>query len=278
MLIDKNFVEINGQLEYHPLLDYIRSGNYNLDPPNNVVTLAANQRSNYLPLTARLDGYYILTKMMAERTGDATIRVKDPARGVFWSNNEVHLDTVVGAGGLPGLLDPEKFVLNPTQPLLVDLRDISGAPNVIRLAFGGAKLYYQSAPQAEVKKFLGQRSLITYPYWQTPDNGAFTIAANGTSQQFATVSSDFDFICYKINAVSDEDFTVEIKYRGDTLSNNAQIHSNVATGNAQFPYILPQPTMFRRNEIIELNFTNLSPINPNVVYFTMIGRAIMLHR
>lgn len=273
------FVDENGEIKYHPLVDYIRSGDYGLNPPNNVINLVAGARSQLLPLTARSDGYLILTKMMAWRTGGATIRIVDQARQCQWMNNEVHMDTICGIGGFPAML-PETKVIEPTASMLVEFRDLSGFPNRIDFNFGGAKLYHENAPQDEVVRFLGRKELITYPYFMTPDIGAFTIPPGllgGVSQQFFTMSDKFDFEIFKINAIFDEDFTYEIRHRGDTLSNNAQVHCMTGTGIGAFPYVLPQPFMFRRNERIEINFTNLSPINPNVVYFTLIGRAIALH-
>lgn len=276
-LIPTFIVKPDGSIEYHPLIEYLRSITFNPDPPNDVINLLAGGRSQLLPFTARDDGHIVLTKMMVHRTGEATIRIYDPARKCQWMNNEVHIDTIVGNGGLPSLL-VETVFLEATRAILIEFRDLSGAPNAIRFAFGGAKLYHKSAPQDDVRKFLGQKRLLTYPFFMTPDGGAFTLAAGGVSQQFASISSDFDFEIYKINSISDENFTYDIRHRGDTLSNNAQVHNLVATGTGEFPYVLPQPFVVKRNERLTLNFTNLSAVNPNTVYFTMIGRAIVLNR
>lgn len=268
--------DAQGNVYYEPLVDFLRSGEYGLNPPANLINLAALGRSQLLPLTARQDGYLILTKMMGQRTGNAMVMIFDSARSKYWMNNEVHFDTIVGDAEEPGMFAESK-VIEPTQSIQVGFRDISGAPNAIYFNFGGAKLYHQNAPKDEVDKFLGKRRVMTYPYFMTPDIGAFTIPAGGLSQQVVTIPDEFDFEILKINSVFDELFTYEIKHRGDTLTNNAQVHCNNGTGTARRPYILPQPLMVRHGEILELNFTNLSPINPNVVYFTLIGRAIELH-
>lgn len=276
MLIPTFDKQSDGSIDYHKLKEFLRPITFNPNPPNNVINLAANGRSQFVPFTAREDGHIFLTKMMCQRTGDATIRFYDPSRSRYWSNNEVHIDTIVGNGGQPGLL-PETVFIQATKSLQFEVRDISGLPNTIEFAFGAAKLYHKAADPVEVAKFLSQKQVSTFPFWQTPDNGVFTIAANGTSQQFSTISSDFDVEIFAINSISDENFRFDIKYRGDVLANNAQCHDLVGTGTAGFPYVLPSSFIVKRNEVLELNFTNLSAVNPNVVWFTMVGRAIMLH-
>ena len=277
-LIDTFRKNADGSIDYHPLKEFIRPITFNPNPPNNIINLAAGGRSQLVPLTAREDGHLFLTKMMCQRTGDATIRFYDPSRCQYWSNNEVHIDTIVGNGAQPGLL-PETVFIKATQSLQFEVRNITlpAVPNTIEFAFGAAKLYHLAAPQDEVAKLLAQKQLLTFPYWQTPDNGAFIIPAGGVSQQFSTIASQFDIEIFAINSVSDENFRFDIRYRGDMLANNAQVNNLVGTGVAGFPYVLPTSFLVKRNEVLELNFTNLSPINPNTVWFTMIGRAIVLH-
>lgn len=277
-LIDTFRKNPDGSIDFHPLKEFFRSITFNPNPPNNIIILPAGGRSQLVPFTARDDGHIFLTKAMCTRTGDATIRFYDPARSQYWSNNEVHIDTVVGNGAQPGLL-PETVFIQATQSLQFEVRNITvpAVPNTIEFSFGAAKLYHKAAPADEVAKFLAQKQIQTFPYWLTPDAGFFTIPAGGVSQQFATVPSNFDIEIFAINSVSDENFRYDIRYRGDQLSNNAQVPDLVATGVAGFPYILPTSFVARRNEVLEINTTNLSPINPNVVWFTMIGRAIMLH-
>ncbi|MFH1226842.1 MAG: hypothetical protein V1701_02925 [Planctomycetota bacterium] len=277
-ILGKTFISMpDGSIRYHPLLDSFQNYWVHPDPPNQLINIAANATVGPFPMTAREDGHIILSKMMCERTDEMTIRLYDKARSSWLSNNEVHIDTLVGNGGLPSRLFEDMFV-PATGSMLVQFRDLSGAPNAVRFAFGGAKIYHKQAPAKELKDFLGQKRLLTFPYFLTPDNGFFTIAANGVSTQFATGSSDFDIEIHKINAVFDEDFTYEIRMRGDSLSNGGEIHCNIGTGTGQLPYVLPQPIILKWNETMELRFTNLSPINPNVVWFTMIGRAIVLNK
>ena len=272
---------VTGQksIKYHPLAGYKREFKLNPNPPNNIINLAALGTTSLVPLGARDDGHLILKKILADRTGPCTILLHDNARGIDLMNNPVHIDTIVGNGGLPALL-PETLFVPATGSLQVAFTDISGLPNTIEFAFSGAKIYHNDAPQDALKELLGAKELITFPYWMTPNAGVFTIPANvggaGVSTQFIDVSTDFDFELIKINAVSTELFRYEIRYHGDSWSNNAQTHSNVGTGTGQLPHVV-ENTLIKRGEQLELRFTNLSPINPNIVYFTMVGRGIVVH-
>lgn len=268
-----------GRIEYHPLAEHKREFKLNPNPPNNIIALGALGNSQLVPCTNRNDGHLILKKMMVQRTGQCTILLHDNTRSIDLMNNPVHIDTIVGNGGLPALL-PETMFVPAGSSIQVQFIDISGAPNVIEFAFSGAKIFHQNAPQDALRDFLGTKELLTFPYFLTPNVGVFVIPPNvggaGVSVQFADISSDFDFEMMKINYVGTELMRYEIRHRGSSWSNDAETHSNVGTGTGQLPHII-ENTLIKRGEKLELHFTNLSAINPNIVYFTMIGRGIVVH-
>lgn len=89
-----------------------------------------------------IDANFLVQKITGVRTGAATVTVSEGARGREWSNNEIHIDNLVGNGAFPNILPNggDRF-LQRGSVLLVNLTDISGIANTIEVNLIGVKLY-----------------------------------------------------------------------------------------------------------------------------------------
>lgn len=259
--------------EFNPLLDYIWEHWLAPDSPNNPVALGALGESGKLPISTTSDGAFEAEDFVVKRTGEALIKIEDPGRKMNLMNDWIHLDTIAGSGLLPFIL-PSSIFIPSTSAMTINLRDISGAPNTVYFVMNGRKIY-KNAPKPEIDDYFeGKGSLVNTSFFLTADGGAVTIPAviGSTTTVYATIPSGFDLLIKKITAMSTGDYLLTIKHNGTPLM-NTDIADDLMTGTAALPKLLREPKLIRRNEQLELKFTN-AIAGANTVYITFSGVAV----
>lgn len=248
------------------------------------VTVALGAGATSAPTTMPIDtqGHFEAFYAMTERTGAATLTIFDPGTSRFMMNREIHIDTIVS--GLSGnaaqrpFIWPESYFFNVEdagRSVVVQFRDLTGAPNDIRFSLHGRRFYSKEAPPEIYKKmyeYFGRRER-TNVYFLTTDNDV-QIPANGNAVAPCRVTDEGDFEIFKVCAVSDGPFEVTIRDRGSgrALMNNA-VTDTLSAGNAEFPFIFVEPWLVERNYQIQLEFTDLSGAD-NDVWWTFVGRRL----
>ncbi len=91
-------------------------------------------------LVVGTDAHFKISTLMAVRTGAALVTVKDGDTDKQWTNQPMHLDNMFGNGQFPHELNAPRFVRKGSV-ISVTVQDLSGSSNVVRVAFGGVKLY-----------------------------------------------------------------------------------------------------------------------------------------
>ena len=87
-----------------------------------------------------IDSSFLVKKITGTRTGEANVSIKDSGTDRFWSNTPVHINNIMGSGMYPNVLTAPRFI-HPGTSLSVQLQDLSGSSNTIRMVFSGEKLF-----------------------------------------------------------------------------------------------------------------------------------------
>lgn len=94
------------------------------------------------------DSWYEVYFLTITRTGPALILIQNSGPMGRWSDRPVHIDNL-GAAAIGATFAPAEFqfrlpfpkLIPPASTLSVQVQDLSGAPNTVRVAFHGAKAY-----------------------------------------------------------------------------------------------------------------------------------------
>lgn len=215
-------------------------------------------------------------------------------------NREIHARTIAGSARRP-FIWPESYFLNvenaPRQ-LVMNFRNLSAAPNVVRWAFHGRRWYHkESAPEVQeaIQKRFG-RMEKTYTYFLTlnrytlssPENAnppAITLApGESLSENSAPIfqaTDEADTEIHKLTVVAlkpdgtDGQFEFQLRESrsGRTLSNGfVRVESGM--GDAEFPFVLPETFLIERNYEVLFEVTNLTPGQTIRVFPTLTGRRL----
>lgn len=261
------------------------------NPPNNSVAIAANQASLQSVMTLSGEGPAQITAFAAQRTGACLVMLQMQdgmtMRGLM--NGAVHIDTIFGntAGApLPGFQPfylPEALYIDELRSLVVTFTDLSGAANAVRLNMLSSRyLPLLVSPDIEaVRQRLEEKQYVSMPYFYTLDQGDVTLAASATGQFPITVGQDHHFQIYKMMAISDAAFDINIvdTSTGESIidspnDGNFPISSNLIMGNANFPFIFHQPRLVQVGQRLLVTLVNRDTLNPNRIFLTLGGRAL----
>lgn len=105
----------------------------------NIEALAANA-STTAAVSIDVDSDFMVQKITGIFTGAASLVLADGGRERWWMDKAVYIDTIVGNGQFPFVMTSPRFIYRGS-PLSVNISDLSGATNTIRLVFHGVKLY-----------------------------------------------------------------------------------------------------------------------------------------
>ncbi len=105
----------------------------------NIEALAANA-STTVAVPIDVDSDFMVQKITGIQTGAASLILADGGRDRWWMDKAVYIDTLVGNGQFPFILTSPRFIYRGSQ-ISVNLSDLSGATNTIRLVFHGVKMY-----------------------------------------------------------------------------------------------------------------------------------------
>lgn len=238
------------------------------------------------PLTMPVDtqGHFEAFYAVADRTGPCTVTLFDPGTSRYLMNREIHIDTIVsgisGNGGQRPFIWPESYFMNVEdagRALVAQFRDLSGASNTVRFMLEGRRFYTKEAPPQVYQKmyeYFGRKERTNVYFLTTDQDVSLTASSTTINSSFMRVTDEADFEIYKICSVSQGayEWTLRDTSTGRILSND-YTSNTCRTGNAEYPYILPEPILIERNYSLQLDIRNLSGATNNV-YFTLIGRRL----
>jgi len=205
---------------------------------------------------------------------DYTLFIFDNEYQRYMSNRPIHSRLIVGNGQRPFEL-PIPMLLHETQSLVVDLADLSGAPNDVRLAFEGQRYYFDARSLIDE---LSPASRMARPFFYTTDSGITIGAGVGTEVvAYITFISDADFYLRRMLTYSTGAYKVRVSNVGTGFElMNGWIHSGMIGGNAEY-YRDFEPQIFQRKTQFKLRFQNLTG-SSNTVYFALAGFNIYYRR
>lgn len=120
----------------------IESGNFDeyYTYQTSQINLIANGTATTTIATTREADFY-LAKLVRVSTGTFSFMVRDSSNDRQWSNVQLHSDIGAGTAQLPLILPKPRFVAR-SSTLTIDITDLSGAANTVRLGFIGYKVYH----------------------------------------------------------------------------------------------------------------------------------------
>lgn len=250
------------------------------------VNLGANGVSGPIPLVVdEALGHCEVYYLVAQATGPFTFRIKDEGRNYWWSNREVHVDTVAGVAQRPFIF-PETYFINTsggTRQLTIQYTDISGAPNAIRVALVSRRFVYREAPLEIWKKFetyytQKERTNLFFLTTEQPINNLVPGVANAALFDFWMTSDSFfeaiKFTYATVPANHPLDIRMwEFGSGRSFLRANTRTDINNMWGSAQFPSIPPESYLFDRDYRVSGDIVNTGLVNCDV-YLTITGRKV----
>lgn len=271
----------------NPVKPFVRSYWIPGVPPSGAssVVLAANGRAR-LDFVIDDQGHFDWKYLLGQSTGAYVIKFFDVGRNRELQNRPIHSSLIVGSAQRPFLL-PEAYFFNvgdSQRVMTCEIRDISGAPNTVRLALHGRRFYHKDAdPDVALKmqEVFGSGEK-TYTYFLAPQEydqvtGAPpVIAANGTRVFSMQSDAGADTEIVKWMATSTGDFSVNIfdRSKNKYIMNDVVVNGN-AFGNAEFPFILADSYLLERQKYLLFYLKDLSG-SQNTVYLAAAGRRLQL--
>lgn len=93
-------------------------------------------------LSTDTDSDFLVESVTGVRTGSCTILIAEGARGRDWMDRATHFDNMVGMANFPNdLLKQSPRFIARGGTISVNVTDLSGASNTVRVYFIGVKLY-----------------------------------------------------------------------------------------------------------------------------------------
>ena len=253
------------------------------NPPNNSVTVSANQQAGPIILAVSKDGPCEVESLIAQRTGIASVGhvIQDGnPQGLPLMNNPCHIDTIFGSGQQPLAL-PEALFLPEGHALSAFISDLSAASNVVRLGADTSRLRKPvlDPSGALARLAVMRRQYISIPYFYTFDTGSIELTASTAGSGNMSIAADHNFEIHAIAAVSTGTFSISIvnQSTGDSLitapsGQNYEVPNALICGSNTFPFKLHEPWMIGAGQKIVVSMTDTSAAT-NTVYLTLIGKA-----
>ena len=251
---------------------------------DNTLTLNAFQAyPEIVAMTVSGEGPMKLFALAADRTGAARVKLAlaegDSRRALC--NTSLHIDTIFGNGPQPYPL-AEELYSDELRRLMVELTDISGATNVIRLVGHCARYLSEKTDPGLIicRERQEHKEFLSIPFWYTADKGQIQLLANQSVQVPVTINDDAHFSLSQLSAVSTGLFSIDIidAAKGESIlsapqGNHYEIDSRLLFGDNHFPYCFSEPILVQIKQRLVLSITDLSGA-ANDVDITLHGRAI----
>ncbi len=241
---------------------------------SNLTLTASATGNNFQSQTIKMDtdADFELMKTTYVATNDKIkTKLQDDSLGRYLFKTPVDIKTIAGRNTLQmGMSNsflpfiwPYPYTLNAGSTITLEGADYSGAVNVLRLAFHGAKIRSGQPP------WLGNFKQVPMIY--SFKGGAVTVSANNMAVATIEIDIDAHYLIQKITGIRTGAAIVVIKEtgRGREWSSQA-LHIDNFLGNGAFPNILPAPRFLQRGSVLSFNLTDLSGQN-NVIDITLIG-------
>lgn len=231
-------------------------------------------------------GHFDWKYLLGVSTGAYVLTFFDVGKNRELQNRPVHSSLIVGSAQRPFAL-PESYFFNvgdSQRVLRCKIRDISAAPNTVRLALHGRRFYHKdSDPDVAqaMREYFGSGEK-TYSYFLVPLEADATtgatppIPASGKLTLSMQSDAGADTEIKKWMATSQGDFSVSIfdRAKNKFLMNDVVINTN-AFGNAEFPFIPADSFLLERQKYLLYYLTDLSGFQ-NQVYLAAAGRRLQL--
>ncbi len=111
------------------------------DSQGDITAVAANGTATFT-LESDDDADTSLQKLMADSTGAFTFQIRERSTNRTLGNGEIHNQNGFGTAEFPFLF-ADTYLLERKKQLLINVTDISGSPNTIRIAAAGRRLQYR---------------------------------------------------------------------------------------------------------------------------------------
>jgi hypothetical protein len=253
------------------------------------ISLLAGGNSGNIPIEFdEGNGHAELFALVALSDGDFLITIIDQGRKHGWMNRPIHSRTIFGDAQRPFIL-PSTYFVNVergTRQITIQLTDLSGAPNDVRLGFQGRAFFHKTA-DAQVRKAIQKKyglkeRVLTYMLTteQAVENVG-NVAPNNEADMEFVVPSNWPLELDKMTVATDPadtpfemeltDFSSGRKYAQENL----RIHSDLMWGTPQFPFIPFESFFLPRNHRLTAKVWNLGAA-PADFYFTFTGKQIKI--
>jgi len=236
---------------------------------DSVVTIPAGQ-SSQIYMTNDNSGTLLVSTLTAIYTSiEFTAQIYDAEYQRYMSNRPIHASNLLGSAQYPYELPIDLFV-EKTQVIKLDLRDLSIAPNTVRVSFGAMKMYWDY--EGEFLQKTTEATKISRPYFYTTDDDV-TLPALATTITSAnlTIVNDADFYYYTPTIYSDGAFKMKVTNSATGFGwSNGWIHSSLFGGTALHHEKKDPPMIIQRSTQLKFDFMNLSGA-PNRVFLCLGG-------
>jgi len=257
------------------------------------VTIAANGASNQILFEGPQEGAFEGAMLLGTATSPLILVTQFEHRNRNLIVRPIHAATMFGGQIVPtGLatlgVSPfymqETLWLLPRERLVINLMDLSGSENTVRLAIAGT-LYVLAGSEAArqmiggVSQLALRKSQISLPFWYTPEPTAgelsIVLAASATMQGNILISSEAAFNWKKTTSYHDYPYEITFyePFSGRPLS-PAPVHCDLITGTGMFPFVSKEGLFLKPSSRLNFTITNLSATHENAIFLTLHGQHI----
>lgn len=277
-------------LAINPIKPHVR-GYWLADPNQASIVLAASGGANQAGAVGELNflidfqGHFDWASIVGVSTGAFLLEFFDPGSQRRLQNRPVHSTCIVGVGQRQFRL-PEPYFFNigdAQRQLKCYLRDLSGAPNTVRLNLIGRRIYHKEAPPdvaLDLERMFGFGSR-TYAYFLVPnetasDGTVAVLAGNGTKSYTFESDASADTEVQKLMVAASGAFSFTLRERAtNRLLMPNTVHSQNGWGNAEFPFYWADTYLLERQKQVIMDITDLSG-SDNYIYPVMAARRLQM--
>lgn len=261
-------------------------------PPFAVAANGAGTASITINKEADFEAYKIVAvtdvpalNILGGRGNDFTYRIKDNRKQMYLSNTFIHNIAGTGSGVFPLIMPEPRFFPGASQ-ISIEFNNLRNTAINIWFSLVGKNYYTRelenltnvadfTALSSPEKNFMvAQQKMYIEPYMFTLDNGALTLSPSGTATQQAInmrQEADFEIFAYTAYSTAPFSFIIRESNSGRFLMNNP-VNSLGGLGDGEHPLLLPEPYWVDSNSQLLIDFTNLSSVESNTIYLTLLGR------